>query len=45
VASKNPLRHFQKAGQEQAVFSMEVVDEQARLIWPGYMPDLAWLHA
>ena len=28
VASKAPLRHFQKNGQEQAVFSIEVVDEQ-----------------
>ena len=28
VASKAPLRHFQKNGQEQAVFSVEVVDEQ-----------------
>ncbi len=28
VASKAPLRRFQKNGQEQAVFSIEVVDEQ-----------------
>ena len=28
VASRAPLRRFQKNGQEQAVFSIEVVDEQ-----------------
>ena len=37
VASKAPLRHFQKNGQEQAVFSLEVVDEQV-LHFSGTQP-------
>lgn len=30
LVSKAPLRHFDKGGQQQAVFSIEVVDEQVR---------------
>lgn len=30
LVSKAPLRHFDKGGQQMAVFSIEVVDEQVR---------------
>ena len=32
LVSKAPLRHFDKAGQQQAVFGVEVVDDQVRLV-------------
>ncbi|BDA51382.1 Replication protein A 70 kDa DNA-binding subunit B [Coccomyxa sp. Obi] len=39
LVSKAPLRHFDKGGQQQAVFSIEVVDEQGTTIeitlWRG----------
>lgn len=30
LVSKAPLRHFEKGGQQQAVFGIEVVDDRVR---------------